>query len=229
VPKPIFRLSARGRWIVWRARVGGSIHRWLRFATGLFVSALFATGLGVAAAQDQPGADLTVAGIRIRTREGRVYEGLLQSGPTGGDLQVKNTEETLVVPEESVETRQPVRLDLRRVYRPSELLEILEGRGMPSSGEGFDRMEAGLLRAKLRERAVSAFRMAEILRHPEGAEAALLVQLARLRDRVEDLAIRRTVFQARESCLSGDYGLALAQLGELEKSIGGEPGALAML
>jgi hypothetical protein len=98
---------------------------------------------------------------------------------------------------------------------------ILVGRIQPATPEEFERLGSGLLRVRLEERAVAAFRMAESLRRPTDGESRLQVELIRLRDRMGDLALRRTVYQAQESCLAGDYDAAIAQIDEVEKSIGG--------
>ncbi len=212
---------------MWRARFARRLHKWLRLATGLYVAALFALALHAASAQDEPG--VTVPGVRITTREGRIYEGLLLPGPPRGDLRLKNVEGTFVIAEESIQSREEALLDLRRVYLPDEVLGILMGRIMPATPEDFDRLGTELLRVKLRERAVSAFRMAEMLRHPDASEARLHAELVKLRDRIGDLALRRTVYQAQESCLSGDYAAAVAQIGEVERTLVSLPDALELL
>lgn len=72
---------------------------------------------------------------------------------------------------------------------------------------------------------MAAFRMAELLRHPEWPEAAVATELVKLRDRIEDLAVRRAVYQAQESWLAGDYDAALASIDAVERSLGEGPAA----
>lgn len=176
-----------------------------------------------------PSADLTVAGVRLRTHDGKTFEGVLLPGSPSGDLWLKNSEGKFVVPAGSVETREAVRLELQRVYVPEEVLGILMGRLNPVTAEDYDRLGAELLRAKLGERAVSAFKMAELLRHPDWPEARVHAELVRLRDRIEDIAVRRSVFHAQESWLGGDYDRALAQIDAVEKALAAAPGSAGLL
>ncbi len=189
-------------------------------------------GAGVPPVAAPASADLTVPGVRIKTQDGRTFEGVILPGAPARDLWVKNSEGRFLIPVDSIETREEVRLELQRVYVPEEVLGILMGRLKPASAEDYDRLGAELLRAKLQERAVAAFKMAELLRHPDWPEARMHSELVRLRDRIEDLALRRSVFRAQESCLAGDYDAALAQIDTVEKGLAGAPeysGVLAEL
>jgi hypothetical protein len=168
-----------------------------------------------------PGAFL-VSGVRVRTVDGKVHEGVPLPGSPAGELWVRNSEGTLVLRIESIAARDEIAVEARRVYSADELVQVLVGRLRPNSPEDYDRLGAELLRAHLRERAVAAFRTAELLRHPEWPEAEIARDLVRLRDRIEDLAVRRGVFQAEERCLAGDYDAALAHIGALERSLAGE-------
>lgn len=173
--------------------------------------------------------DLTVPGVRLKTLDGKTIEGVLLPGAPPRDYWVKTSEGKFVVPVESVESREELRLELQRVYVPEEVLGILMGRIKPSTAEDYDRLGGDLLRVKLQERAVAAFKMAELLRHPDWPEARMHSELVRLRERVEDLALRRSVFQAQESCLAGDYDAALAQIDVVEKAMLAQPEAAGAL
>ena len=176
-----------------------------------------------------PSADLSVPGLRIRTSEGRVYEGVPVPGAPAGELWLRNAEGRFVVPLGSVASQEEARFELARVYGPDEVFQILVGRLRPSTAEHYDRLGAELLRAKLKDRAMAAFRTAELLRHPDWPESRIHADLVRLRDRLEGLAVRRAVFEAEEGCLAGDYDRALAHLDEVEKGLGGSPGAEGVL
>lgn len=54
-------------------------------------------------------------------------------------------------------------------------------------------------------------------------------ELIKLRERVDDLAVRKAVFQAEEQALSGEYDAAIAKVEEIEKLLAGQPGAVEEL
>jgi hypothetical protein len=193
----------------------------------LFISFVMAWVSGAAFGQEAPkDPELAVPGVRIRTKDGTVVEGVTLPGAPAESIWIKNVSGTFVLPAADVAGREETTLDLRRVYPPEEVLGILMGRIQPSTPEDFERLGRGLLRVKLEERAVAAFRMAETLRRPSGGESRLQIELVRLRDRIEDLALRRTVYGAQESCLTGDYDAAIAQIAKVEQSMGGTEAAL---
>lgn len=194
-------------------------------------ASLRARMLGGKATRTEPpaGSDLSVPGVRLRTHDGKTYEGVLLSGAPARDLWIKNSEGKYTVPVETVESREDVRLDLRRVYVPEEVVGILMGRLKPSTAEDYDKLGAELLRARLQERALAAFKMAELLRHPDWPESRMHAELVRLRDRIEDLAVRRSVYQAQESYLAGDYDATLAQIEAVEKALAEAPDSGSVL
>ncbi len=168
-----------------------------------------------------PGA-ITVPGARIRTVDGKTHEGVVVPASPPSELWLRTAEGTLVFRLEAIAGREPAAIEARRVYTSDELVEVLAGRLRPKTPEDYDRLGAELLRADLRERAVAAFRTADLLRHPEWPESEVARGLARLRDLIEDLAVRRGVFQAEERCLAGDYDAALGQIDALERSLAGD-------
>jgi hypothetical protein len=170
--------------------------------------------------------DLTVPGVRIRTIDNKTYEGILQPGAPAGQLSIRGPEGRVQVPLASVLSRDDVRLELRLVYSAEEIVALLTGRLRPSTAEDYDKLGAELQRARLEERAAGAFRMAELLRHPEWPEARICADLARLRERIEDLAVRRAVMQSQEGALAGDYDAAVTALDEAERAVGAGPEAL---
>ena len=181
-----------------------------------------------AAAPIPPAGEFAVDGVRVRLSDGRVFDGLLMPGAPANEIWLRNAEGKHVLPADGVASRQAIRLELQRVYGPEEIASILAGRIRPSTAEDFDRLGAELQRAKLEERAMAAFRMAELLRHPEWPEAAVASELVKLRDRIEDLAVRRSLYAVQESCLAGDYDPALAQMDTIEAALEGRPGAEAL-
>jgi hypothetical protein len=54
-------------------------------------------------------------------------------------------------------------------------------------------------------------------------------ELVKLRERIDDLAVRKAVFQAEEQALAGDYDAAIAQVEVVEKLLAGHPEALEEL
>jgi hypothetical protein len=170
-------------------------------------------------------AEFSVAGVRVRLTDGRAVDGVLMPGAPANEVWIRNAEGKHVLPAGQVASREDVRLELRQVYGADEIATILTGRIKPSTAEEFDRLGAELQRAKLQERAMAAFRMAELLRHPEWPEAAVASELVKLRDRIEDLAVRRAIYQAQESWLSGDYDAALAKMDQVEAGVGAAPEA----
>lgn len=182
-------------------------------------------GEGAASPIPGPG-DLTVPGVRVRTIEGRTYEGILQPGAPAGQLWIRGPEGRATIALSSVLAREEVRLEMRLVYSAEEIVALLTGRLRPSTAEDYDKLGAELQRAKLEERAAGAFRMAELLRHPEWPEAKICADLARLRERIEDLAVRRAVMLSQEGTLAGDYDAAVAALDEAERAAGAAPEAL---
>lgn len=176
-----------------------------------------------------PESEFLVSGLRIRTVDDKVYEGVPVDGAPAGQLWLKNADGRYVIRIETILTRDEIKVDLTRAYSPDEVVGILVGRLKPRSAEDYDNLGAQLLRAKLQTRAVAAFKVAEMLRHPESPEARMVGELVKLRERVGDLAVRKAVFQAEEQALAGEYDAAIAKVQEIEKMLAGHPEALAEL
>lgn len=173
--------------------------------------------------------EFLVSGWRIKTVDDKVYEGVQVDGAPAGQLWLKNADGKYVIRLETIMTRDEIKVDLTRAYTPEEVVGILVGRIKPRSAEDYDNLGAQLLRAKLQSRAVAAFRVAELLRHPESPEARMVGELIKLRERVDDLAVRKAVFQAEEQALTGEYDAAIAKVEEIEKLLTGHPQALEEL
>ncbi|HVE42561.1 MAG TPA: hypothetical protein VNM14_21960 [Planctomycetota bacterium] len=174
-------------------------------------------------------AEFLVPGYRIRTTDDKVYEGVPVEGAPSGQVWLKNAEGKFVIRVESILAREDIKVDLARAYAPDEVVGILVGRIKPRSAEDYDLLGMQLLRAKLQARAVAAFKVAELLRHPESPEARMVGELIKLRERIDDLAVRKAVFQAEEQALAGEYDAAIAQVEVVEKLLGDRPDALAEL
>ncbi|MBI3857975.1 MAG: hypothetical protein HY293_20030, partial [Planctomycetes bacterium] len=141
----------------------------------------------------------------------------------------KNAEGKFVIRHEQILVRDEIKVDLARAYSPDEVVGILVGRIKPRTPEDYDLLGAQLLRAKLQARAVAAFKVAEMLRHPESPESRMLGELVKLREQIDDLAVRKAVFQAEEQALAGEYDAAIAQVEVVEKLLAGNPAALEEL
>ncbi|HVR84891.1 MAG TPA: hypothetical protein VMU54_11310, partial [Planctomycetota bacterium] len=176
-----------------------------------------------------PESEFLVSGLRIRTVDDKVYEGVPVDGAPPGQLWLKNADGKYVIQIETILTRDEIKVDLARAYGPDEVVGILVGRIKPRSAEDYDQLGAQLLRAKLQARAVAAFKVAEMLRHPESPEARMVGELVKLRERIDDLAVRKAVFQAEEQALAGEYDAAIAKVEEIEKLLAGHPDSLAEL
>lgn len=185
-------------------------------------------GKGAPESVPAPGG-LLIPGLRIRTREGKSIEGFPEAGAPAGKLWIKSVEGRHVIEMDSVTSREEIQIDLVRVYTPDEAVSILVGRLRPQTPEDYDKLGSELLRAKLEARAQSAFKMAGVLRNPERPEARLARVLIRLRERLDDLAVRKSVFSTEERALAGDYDAALEELEALEKLLAGNPEALEEL
>jgi hypothetical protein len=176
-----------------------------------------------------PEAAFLVPGLRIRTMDDKVYEGVPVEGAPPGQLWLKNSDGKYVIRVETILTRDEIQVDVARAYSPEEVVGILVGRLKPRSAEDYDQLGALLLKAKLQARAVAAFKVAEMLRHPESPEARMVGELVKLRERIDDLAVRKAVFQAEEQALAGAYDAAIAKVEEIEKLLAGHPESLAEL
>lgn len=174
-------------------------------------------------------AEFLVPGLRVRTVDDKVYEGVIAEGAPQGQLWLKNAEGKFVIRVETILSRDEIKVDLARAYSPDEVVGILVGRIKPRTPEDYDALGAQLLRAKLQARAVAAFKVAEMLRHPESPEARMVGELVKLREQIEDLAVRKAVFQAEEQALAGEYDAAIAQVEVVEKLLASNPGALEEL
>jgi hypothetical protein len=174
-------------------------------------------------------AEFLVPGVRIRTTDDKVYEGVPVEGAPAGQLWLKNAEGKFVIRVETILAREDIKVDLARAYAPDEVVGILVGRIKPRTAEDYDLLGMQLLRAKLQARAVAAFRVAELLRHPESPESRMVGELIKLRERIDDLAVRKAVFQAEEQALAGEYDAAIAQVEVVEKLLGNRPEAVEEL
>jgi hypothetical protein len=167
---------------------------------------------------ERPG-ELTVPGLRVRTLGDQVVEGIVLPGSPSNELWLKNAQGRVALPLETIASREEVPLELRQVYAGGELLDVLTGRLKPTSPQDYDRLGAELLRARLRERAMAAFKTAELLRHPDWPEARIYSEMVKLRDRIDDIALQKSVFEAQERYLAGDYESALAQIEPIRASL----------
>jgi len=167
----------------------------------------------------------TVPGIRVRTREGGVFEGVPVPGAPEGDVWIRNAEGRTALKAEQVVSREEVALPLARVYSPEEIFRLFAGRIRPSTPEEFERLGAELVRARMGDRAGALLRMAELLRHPDRPPMRLYRDLGRLRDLLEDLALRQAVAEAQESGLAGDYDRVLERLEAVERGLPASPPA----
>lgn len=176
-----------------------------------------------------PEGEFLVSGLRVRTVDGKVFEGVPVDGAPAGQLWLKNADGRYVIRIETILTRDEIKVDLIQAYSPDEVVGILVGRIKPRTAEDYDNLGAQLLKAKLQARAVAAFKVAEMLRHPESPEARMVGELVKLRGSIDDLAVRKAVFQAEEQALAGAYDAAIAKVEEIEKMLAGHPEALAEL
>lgn len=173
--------------------------------------------------------EFMVPGLRVRTVDDKVYEGVPVEGAPAGQLWLKNAEGKYVVAIDSILAREEIKVDLTRAYSPDEVVGILVGRIKPRSPEDYDLLGSQLLKAKLQARAVAAFKVAEMLRHPESPEARMVGELVKLREQIDDLAVRKAIFQAEEQALAGEYDEAIEQVERVEKLLSGHPAALEEL
>lgn len=161
----------------------------------------------------------TLPGLRVRTREGRVFEGVPLPGAPAGDLWLGTSGGKTVVPGASVVSREQIRIPIEKACTPDELFSHLVARIQPATADDFDRLGAELVRAKLPDRAGAILRMAEFLRHPERLESRTVRDLVRLRDALESLEARKAAAAAQESCLAGEYEAALERLDAVERAL----------
>jgi hypothetical protein len=185
-------------------------------------------GLKPAPAGDDAG-DLSVPGVRIRTLEGAIHEGIDEPGAPPGKRLIRGADGRLALPLASIASEEAIRIELVRAFGAEEAFSILLARQSPKTAEDYERFGALLRRAKLEERARAAFRTAEVLRHPDRAEARVAGVLIRMRERLDDPAIRKAVLAVEERALAGDHDAALEGLDALEKLLAGRAEALGEL
>ncbi len=178
--------------------------------------------------EEPASAERTLPGIRVRTRDGKVHEGILLPGAPAGDLWIKDAGGKTVVRSGEVVSREEARILLQRIYAPDELFNHLVSRIRPATPEDFDRLGAELVRARLADRAGAVLRMAELLRHPDRPESRLNRDLARLSGVLDGIAVKKAAFDAQESCLAGDYDKALEQMDAVEQGLPSPPPPAAL-
>ncbi|MBI2900863.1 MAG: hypothetical protein HYY17_11820 [Planctomycetes bacterium] len=161
---------------------------------------------------------VTLDGVRVKTAT-RTVEGVVVPEGPPDEIRIKNAEGTWVFKLADVVSKEPVKLRIHQVYGAEELYRILMDRVRPSEAEEWDRLGAELIRAGLRDRAVHAFNMGELLRRAEFPEGRLLRDILRLRERLEDIALRRSVLDVQERFLSGRYQEAIDLIDLLEPGI----------
>lgn len=176
-----------------------------------------------------PGLEGATAGLRVRTKDNKLIEGIELPGAPAGVLRLKNARGTQDVPRASIESVEPARLEPSRIYSGEELFALLMSRAKPSTPEEFERVAAELLRLDLRERGLALLKMAESLRQPEGPESRIYRDLGRLREMLGDLALQRMVFNVQESALVGEVQAALDQIDALEAALAEAKGSEEVL
>jgi hypothetical protein len=185
-------------------------------------------GLKPAPAGDAAG-ELSVPGVRIRTLDGKFHEGIDETGAPPGKRLIRSADGRLAVPLESIVSEEAIRIELVRAFGAEEAFSILMARQSPKTAEDYERFGALLRRAKLEERSRTAFRTAEALRHPERPEARVAGVLIRMRERLDDVAIRKALLAVEDRASAGDHDAALEALEALEKLLAGRPEALEEL
>jgi hypothetical protein len=189
--------------------------RWWQLAPEDAARLRGAAGTNAPVAAPRPDA-VTVPGWRVRTSDGRTLEGVSEAGAPAGTLWLKSALGRTVLGPGTVAEREEVQIEILQAYTPDEAVSILVGRLSPRTAEDYDRLGAEFLRARLKARAEAAFRMAGVLRSPGRVEERMASVLIRLRERLDDLSVRRTLYAAEEHALAGAYDEALEALDEAE-------------
>jgi hypothetical protein len=163
---------------------------------------------------------LTVKGVRIITKDGRVLEGIIrQELSTPQQLFLKNARWSKLIKRSDVEKIMEVELALTDVYTPQEVYVILSGRIVPRDAQGYERLAEELVRIGLPERSHTAFKIAQILRDPSMPEHRLYRDLERLRAEVKEVSLKESIYHLQELSLLGRYEQILEGLDKVEEKL----------
>jgi hypothetical protein len=161
---------------------------------------------------------LTLEGVRVRTAN-RVVEGVPIPDAPPDELRIRNAEGVWTFKLADVLSKETVRLRLTQVYTPNELYKILLDRLQPVEPVEWDKLAAELIRIGLPDRAEPVIRIGELLRRPELPEGKLYRDLVKLRERLDDLSLKKSVFQVQEQFLAGRYQESIEAVESLEKAV----------
>lgn len=183
--------------------------------------ALQAELLGAPSMQvEKPAAGLhTLPGVRVVARDGKSYSGSLIPGSGDEEIWIKSRDRRYVVLKKDIREMHEVALDVSEVYTDEELYDLLVRRLQPSSPEEWEKFGSELVRVRLGDRAVLAFRIAEMLRRPELPEGRLYRSLLQLRDALESISMKKAIHQIQEHYLVGEYDASLERIDRLEQEL----------
>lgn len=167
----------------------------------------------------EPREGLTVPGILVKTKDGKVFEGLELPSDTPGQIVIKMAGQRAVLSLSDVATKEPVHVPIERVYTTEEVIRMIYNEMHPVTAEEYDRVARLAMKIKQPELAIRMEQIAEILRTPHFPEHKLFRDLIKLRDAVRDVAIQKLIYDTQIAGLAANYEEVLKTLDAVEKGI----------
>lgn len=170
-------------------------------------------------ARVEPREGMTVPGVLVKTKDGKVFEGLELPSDTPGQIVIKMADGRAHVSLADVAAKEAAQVPIERVYTTEEIIRMIYHEMHPVTAEEYDRVARLAVKIRQPELAIRMEQIAEILRAPHFPEHRLFRDLIKLRDAVRDAAIQRLIYETQIAGLAGNYDEVLKRLDDVERGL----------
>jgi tetratricopeptide (TPR) repeat protein len=159
-------------------------------------------------------------GVKIITKDGKELKGIIiERFSTDEEIFIKSAQVSKFIKRHEIKEIHKTKLDPLEVYTSEELSKILYDRILPSDAEGYERLAEEFKKLKLEAEAVRAYKLSLALRKEDFPQGRLYKDLLKLRERIANIALKETLYQAQEEYLLGEYEKVLERLNKVQESL----------
>ena len=176
--------------------------------------------------------EFTLPGEIVTLQSGQVIRGKpMPEASTKEYLILKTSSgpDPIKVDRAAIMKMEPANLRITEVYTVREAYQQLMERQFPKTGEDHLKMGDLLVRAGLPDLALLHYRIGQALNRPETQVGRVYHELARFRERVEDLALQSKIWNIQQAAFDEEYDAAAARIAELRVAMAKDPKAASFM